>query len=146
MEGMQFFIGKVGRWKETVGPCLRGSAVKKVSAPPTLQTNSNRPRKRRFQRLLFSTALCITHLQNTQKLFPIIMNLPNNIVKTFSQFKNLIFDTSYDLRYNIFYIYSNYEILYHNLIFLKIRSLFGIVIEEGNSQDVCSNFQSVNSK
>jgi len=74
------------------------------------------------------------------------MNLPNNIVKTFSQFKNLIFDISYALRYNIFYIYSNYKSLDHNLIFLKIRSLFGIVIEKGNSQDVCSNFQSVNSK
>ena len=74
------------------------------------------------------------------------MNLPNNIVKTFSQFKNLIFDISYDLRYNKFYIYSNYKTLYHNLIFLKIRSLFGIVIEEGDSQNVCSNFQSVNSK
>ena len=74
------------------------------------------------------------------------MNLPNNIVKTFSQFKNLIFDISYDLRYNIFYIYINYKILDQHLIFLKIRSLFGIVIEKGNSQDVCSNFQSVNSK
>ena len=74
------------------------------------------------------------------------MNLPNNIVKTFSQFNNLIFDISYDLRYNIFYIYINYKSLDQHLIFLKIRSLFGIVIEEGNSQDVCSNFQSVNSK
>ena len=74
------------------------------------------------------------------------MNLPNNIVKTFSQFKNLIFDISYNLRYNIFYIYSNYKTLYHNLIFLKIRSLFGIVIEKGNSQDVCSNFQSLTLK
>jgi hypothetical protein len=57
------------------------------------------------------------------------MNLPNNIVKTFSQFKNLIFDISYDLRYNIFYIYINYKSLDQHLIFLKTRSLFGIVIE-----------------
>jgi hypothetical protein len=57
------------------------------------------------------------------------MNLPNNIVKTFSQFKNLIFDISYNLRYNIFYIYINYKSLDQHLIFLKIRSLFGIVIE-----------------
>ena len=57
------------------------------------------------------------------------MNLPNNIVKTFSQFKNLIFDISYALRYNIFYIYINYKSLDQHLIFLKIRSLFGIVIE-----------------
>jgi hypothetical protein len=80
------------------------------------------------------------------KTFPYNYEPTNNIVKTFSQFKNLIFDISYDLRYNIFYIYINYKSLDHNLIFLKIRSLFGIVIEKGNSQDVCSNFQSVNSK
>ena len=64
------------------------------------------------------------------------MNLPNDIVKTFSQFKNSIFNIGYELKYKKCYIYIKYSKLIQYLLFFRKRWPFGIVIEVRDWQNI----------